>query len=190
MTAAFDRDPAKDAGNQCKHGVSFAEAQLAFLDPGRVLALDTGHSQAEQRYYCFGHVAEGILTVRFTSPIEAMSFELLAPAFGAEARSSMKRTRKYTDERLGRLEIVDDFLPAPDQLVLKEDEVKVTISLSKKSVDFFKAHAARSKVSYQRMIRSLLDAYADQHTGRPSAAGSAARRSRQAAGEPPSARRR
>lgn len=102
----------------------------------------------------------------------------------------MKRTRKYTHEPLGRLEIVDDILPPPDQLVLKEDGVKVTLSLSKKSVDFFKAHAARSKVPYQRMIRSLLDAYADQHAGRPVTARSTARRSRQAAGEPPSARRR
>lgn len=79
----------------------------------------------------------------------------------------MKRIPKYTDELLGRLEVIDDFLPPPDQLVLKEDGVKVTISLSKKSVDFFKAHAARSKVPYQRMIRSLLDTYADRHSDRP-----------------------
>jgi len=48
----------------------------------------------------------------------------------------MKHIQKYTDEPLGRLEVIDDFLPPPDQLVLKEDGVKVTISLSKKSVDF------------------------------------------------------
>lgn len=79
----------------------------------------------------------------------------------------MKHTQKYSDELLGRLEVIDDFLPPPDRLVLKEDGVKVTISLSKKSVDFFKAHAARSKVPYQRMIRSLLDTYADRHSDRP-----------------------
>ncbi|MFO1355227.1 MAG: BrnT family toxin [Gammaproteobacteria bacterium] len=66
MAADFDWDPAKDAANQRKHGVSFGEAQLAFLDPGRVIARDTSHSQDEQRYYCFGRVSEGILTVRFT----------------------------------------------------------------------------------------------------------------------------
>ena len=66
MAAAFDWDPAKDAENQRKHGVSFGEAQIAFLDPGRVIARDMGHSQAEQRYYCFGRVSEGVLTVRFT----------------------------------------------------------------------------------------------------------------------------
>jgi len=79
----------------------------------------------------------------------------------------MKHIQKYTNEPLGRLEVIDDFLPPPEQLVLKEDGIKVTISLSKKSVDFFKVHAARSKVPYQRMIRSLLDTYADRHSDRP-----------------------
>ena len=75
----------------------------------------------------------------------------------------MKRIRKYRDEPLGRLEVVKDFLPPPDQLVLRDDGVKVTISLSKRSVNFFKRHAARSKVPYQKMIRSLLDTYARHH---------------------------
>jgi hypothetical protein len=78
----------------------------------------------------------------------------------------MKRTRKYTNEPLGRLTVVEDFLPPPDQLVLKEDGVKVTISLSRKSVDFFKAHAAESRVPYQRMIRTLLDSYAERYSRR------------------------
>ncbi|OLB27402.1 MAG: hypothetical protein AUH01_05685, partial [Acidobacteria bacterium 13_2_20CM_56_17] len=65
----------------------------------------------------------------------------------------MKRNRKYRDEPLGRLEVVKDFLPSPDELVLRDDGVKITISLSKRSVDFFKRHAARSKVPYQKMIR-------------------------------------
>jgi len=100
----------------------------------------------------------------------------------------MKRIPKYTNEPLGRLEVVDDFLPPPDQLVLKVDGVKVTISLSRKSVDFFKAHAARSKVPYQRMIRSLLDAYADRHATQPS--GATRRRSAKGDAESRSTRRR
>lgn len=51
----------------------------------------------------------------------------------------MKRKPKYTNERLGRLEVVSDFLPPPEQLVLRDDGVKVTISLSKRSVDFSSA---------------------------------------------------
>jgi hypothetical protein len=73
--------------------------------------------------------------------------------------------------------MVEDFLPPPDQLVLREDGVKITISLSKKSVDFFKAHAAQSKVPYQRMIRTLLDSYADKHSQHAPAMRSTGRRS-------------
>ena len=75
----------------------------------------------------------------------------------------MKRTRKYRDEHIGRLDVVSDFLPPPERLVLRDDGVKITISLSKRSVEFFKRHAARSKVPYQKMIRSLLDSYARHH---------------------------
>lgn len=102
----------------------------------------------------------------------------------------MKHIQKYTNEPLGRLEVVGDFLPPPDQLVLKEDGVKVTNSLSKRSVEFFKAHAARSKMPYQRMIRSFLATYADRHAGRPLTTRSTGRRSRQVTSETRSARRR
>jgi predicted DNA binding CopG/RHH family protein len=79
----------------------------------------------------------------------------------------MKRTPRYTEEKLGRIEVIEDFLPPPDKLVLKDKGVKVTISLSTRSVDFFKAHAARSRVSYQKMIRNLLDNYAARYSEGP-----------------------
>lgn len=63
---SFEWDPAKDLINQVKHQVSFAEAQYAFTDPQRVIAEDLSHSLIEKRYYCFGKVIDGILTVRFT----------------------------------------------------------------------------------------------------------------------------
>lgn len=62
----FEWDSAKDLINQEKHGVSFALAQLAFLDHHRIILEDLEHSQDEKRYYCLGQVAGGILTVRFT----------------------------------------------------------------------------------------------------------------------------
>lgn len=62
----FEWDDDKNALNLAKHKVSFFEAQLAFADPRRVIARDLGHSKAEERFYCFGKVDEGILTVRFT----------------------------------------------------------------------------------------------------------------------------
>jgi uncharacterized DUF497 family protein len=66
MTAVFDWDPVKDEENQRKHGVAFSEAVFAFLDSKRVIARDLDHSQEEERYFCFGRVADRVLTVRFT----------------------------------------------------------------------------------------------------------------------------
>jgi uncharacterized DUF497 family protein len=66
MESSFEWNADKDVENQRKHGVSFAEAQLAFLDRQRVIARDVRHSATETRYYCFGQVGAGVLTVRFT----------------------------------------------------------------------------------------------------------------------------
>jgi uncharacterized DUF497 family protein len=62
----FEWDDDKDRENQKKHSVSFALAQLAFLDHNRIILEDLEHSTNEKRYYCLGQVSEGILTVRFT----------------------------------------------------------------------------------------------------------------------------
>ena len=75
----------------------------------------------------------------------------------------MKSKIKYSDEPMGELKIVEDFLPPPDQLVLKEDKVKVTISLSKGSVEFFKKEAKKQRTSYQKMIRRVIDFYTSQY---------------------------
>lgn len=64
MTFEWDED--KDLANQEKHGVSFHLAQFAFADAKRVIAQDLEHGADEERYYCFGKVGRGILTVRFT----------------------------------------------------------------------------------------------------------------------------
>ncbi len=73
---------------------------------------------------------------------------------------------KYTDEPLGKLRVVPDFLPPPEDLVFREEGVKVTISLSKRSVEFFKNEARKHNTQYQRMIRRLLDAYAERYADR------------------------
>jgi len=75
----------------------------------------------------------------------------------------MKRRIKYTDEPMGKLKIIKDFLPSPDQLVLKEDKVKVTLSLSKESVEFFKKEAKKQRTSYQKMIRRVIDFYTSHY---------------------------
>ncbi len=70
---------------------------------------------------------------------------------------------KYTNEPLGKIEVVSDFLPLPEDLAFRDDGVKVTLALSKRSVDFFKGQALKHNTQYQRMIRRLLDAYAEHH---------------------------
>ena len=69
----------------------------------------------------------------------------------------------YEDSPIGEVIQVADFLPPPSQLVPKQASVKVTLSLSKESVEFFKAEAEKNKVPYQRMIRALVDAYVHRH---------------------------
>ena len=64
--ARFEWDAKRDHENRQKHGVSFAKAQFAFADPKRVIAEDLSHGSSEERYYCFGWVEGGVLTVRFT----------------------------------------------------------------------------------------------------------------------------
>jgi hypothetical protein len=72
------------------------------------------------------------------------------------------RTVKYTTGEIGRVRVIEDFLPSPDSLVTREESVKVTLSLSRRSVDFFKRTAKQRRVPYQRMIRALVDAYAEK----------------------------
>ena len=64
---------------------------------------------------------------------------------------------------MGKAKAIDDFLPPPDKLVLKEESVKVTISLSKESIAFFKKEAKKHHTQYQKMIRKVLDLYAAQY---------------------------
>jgi hypothetical protein len=75
----------------------------------------------------------------------------------------MKKKIEYTDGPIGKTKVVKDFLPRPEELALKGDNIKVTISLSKKSVDFFKNQAKRNKTGYQTMIKELLDVYANKY---------------------------
>ena len=81
----------------------------------------------------------------------------------------MSEKIRYTDEPLGDLRVIRDFLPRPEDLVFRDEGVKVTLALSKRSVEFFKGEARKHNTQYQRMIRRLLDAYAEHHS-RPRAA--------------------
>ncbi|MGI8425968.1 MAG: CopG family transcriptional regulator [Actinomycetota bacterium] len=79
----------------------------------------------------------------------------------------MKDSVNYTSEPLGTVRVVEDFLPPPEDLVFKEENVKVTMSLRKSSVEFFKAEAEKHHTSYQAMIRRLVDLYAAKFSKAP-----------------------
>jgi len=81
---------------------------------------------------------------------------------GEKEKKYMKKRLKYTNERIGEIEVVRDFLPRPEELALKEINVKVTLNLSKSSIDFFKEVAKKNGSQYQKVIRNLLDQYASR----------------------------
>lgn len=74
----------------------------------------------------------------------------------------MKTKIKYTNESV-EAKVIMDFLPPPEELAFREEGVKVTIALSKKSVDFFKSEASKHHTQYQRMIRKLIDSYVENY---------------------------
>ena len=75
----------------------------------------------------------------------------------------MRKATK-SDFPVGKLTKVKDFLPPPDKLAVLEETQKITISLKKSSIAFFKHQAQRSHTKYQRMIRELVDRYALQYS--------------------------
>ena len=88
------------------------------------------------------------------------------PVIGERVNRFMSRKIKYTDEDLGEVRVIPDFLPPPEELAFRDDTVKVTISLSQSSVDFFKREAKKQNTQYQKMIRRLLDAYSAAYSDR------------------------
>jgi hypothetical protein len=103
-------------------------------------------------------------SARFGLLIEIRKLEFTAPVTGAKKEGFMKpsnKTNKIFNGTYGKMRVVDDFLPTPEDLVLKAPQkVKVTLNLEKSSVDVFKSQARKLGGSYQRMIRNLVDQYA------------------------------
>jgi uncharacterized DUF497 family protein len=157
---SFEWDDAKNRSNYEKHGVEFSIVQKAFLDPYRIIAEDDAHSAIEKRYFCIGLVESEILSVRLHGAKVAFAF--LEPDFGEKENRFMKNKIEYTKGEIGKVKIIKDFLPPPSELVLRDDNVKVTLSLSRRSIDFFKGEAKKQRVPYQKMIRALVDGYAER----------------------------
>ena len=81
-----------------------------------------------------------------------------------EKNRYMRKKIKYSNEKIGKVAVVKDFLPKPEEFVFKEDNVKVTINLSKSSLDFFKKIAKQHGSQYQKVIRNLLDSYSSHYS--------------------------
>ncbi len=81
-------------------------------------------------------------------------------------RKYMSKRIQYSEEPIGEIKLVQDFLPSPEELALKNEQTKVTISLSSESIAFFKEAAKRHHTQYQKMIRQLLDEYVAQQKRR------------------------
>ena len=81
----------------------------------------------------------------------------------SEARAQYRAAPKRVAAAIDEAEVVADFLPPPEMLVPKEDTVKVTLNLSRRSVEFFKDEAGRQGVAYQHMVRRILDLYAQRY---------------------------
>lgn len=89
MTWTFEWDDTKDALNRVKHGVGFDEAQRAFLDPRRVIAVDEAHSDAEPRRFCLGMVNGRVMTVRFT--LRGKTIRIIGAGYWRKGRSTYER---------------------------------------------------------------------------------------------------
>jgi uncharacterized protein len=164
MVLNFEWDENKNLENQAKHHLSFEEAQEAFFDPKRHIAIDIAHStKAEKRYYCFGKAGQAIITVRFTK--RGSVVRIIGAGYWRKGKKFMKRKKiKYTNEPI-EAKIIGDFLPPPSKLVRKESSIKVTLTLSKRSVEFFKHHAEKQDIGYQTMMRCVIDKYTDHFSG-------------------------
>jgi hypothetical protein len=86
---------------------------------------------------------------------------------------------KYTNQPI-EAKVIRDFLPPPEELAFREEGVKVTIALSRKSVEFFKSEASKHHTQYQRMIRKLIDSYVDTYAEPPATRSTPAARKRRA----------
>lgn len=75
-----------------------------------------------------------------------------------------RKRKKPLSEPIGKVKIVDDFLPPPEKLLVKPKPVKITITLNQDSVDFFKQIAHKEHVPYQKLIRALLDKHASHYS--------------------------
>ncbi len=110
-------------------------------------------------YYCFGLNEEKTEFLPFALHTGLIASELLVQVIGVKVKKFMNKPIQYSNEPLSDIEFIPDFLPSPEELALKKENTKVTISLSSESVAYFKAAAKKHHMQHQKIIRQLLDEY-------------------------------
>ena len=155
----FIWDDQKEAHNIRKHLIDFKTATMAFEDPERKIFSDAKHSQDEARMFCIGRVGERIVMVRYTRRMDVL--RIIGAGYWRKGRKyKMKNKHRDPDMPIGKLTRMPDDLPSPAEIAKSMQLVRVTIVLSKPSIDFFKKQAQRYHTKYQRMMREVLDLYA------------------------------
>jgi predicted DNA binding CopG/RHH family protein len=82
---------------------------------------------------------------------------------GRRGNRLMKKSAiEYTKGEIGKVKIIKDFLLHPSEPVMNDDNAKVTLSLSRRSIEFFKREAKKQSLPYQKTIRALVDGYAER----------------------------
>jgi len=93
-----------------------------------------------------------------------VGIRIIGARYWRKGKKIYEKEITYTDKPMERVKVVANFLSSPEELALKDEAVKVTIALSKASVDFFKNEARKHNTQYQTIIRRLLDEYASHQS--------------------------
>lgn len=88
----------------------------------------------------------------------------MAQDFGERGNSIMRKNKLDRNMPIGELKKVDDFLPPPHELVASEPTIKITLRLSKASINYFKDQAKKCHTKYQKMLRNLIDDYVERYS--------------------------
>lgn len=167
----FEWDQAKDLFNQAKHGVSFTYAQSAFNDLNRIILEDADHSQVEKRYFCYGKVGDGILTVRFT--LRRSYVRITGVGYWRKGKSiydahNTQKIKKVVDNFAGYTpgpkmltgkRMPDDFLPPPGKISLKTTAFAVQLEAAYS--DILIKEAKRRRKPSEEFMAGILKAYAE-----------------------------
>jgi hypothetical protein len=132
---------------------------LAELSPGT-----TGIPKTKSA--CFALGLSMVVLLRFDSLFVRKLFVFSVPDFGGRGGRLMKKPI-YTDEPMGKLHAIPDFLPPPEELFPRREGIKVTLTVDRDSVDFFRSRARRSGLKYQRMMREVLREYSHRYKTSP-----------------------